>query len=240
MSDKGIPITVCFRRPTSDGDYTNKCTGIITDVALENQRKTTQFDTGFVKLVRAIRNPSQQFIKALDHPSKKKRRARKKRIDGIDSILRVGEALFLSFQLECLRVGFSTHGGFKSLTIEAIASNADVPESTTKRALQCLADAGCLEITRQYELKDGVYKGFASVRRLTYRFFNLLGFSKNWLDKFRKWKHDKLEARKWGRQFKRKAVISERNLKANDSGLAAAISRLTETIKKKSLVKQTE
>jgi hypothetical protein len=94
-----------------------------------------------------------------------------------EAIAAVSQVLLHYLELSTLKVGFYVGlNKFIHLDIEYIANKANLSFSRAKRAINALAGAGYIKITRQYKKKeDGTFDGEPSIREIAVQFFIDLG-----------------------------------------------------------------
>lgn len=135
---------------------------------------------------------AKKFFKKLATSHDNGRQVRSERREAIAA---VSQVLLHYLELSTLRVGFYvSHSKFVHLDIEYIANKANLSFSRAKRAINALAEAGYIKITRQYKKKeDGTFDGEPSIREIVAQFFIDLGMDVQKLFFARDWKRKKEE-----------------------------------------------
>ncbi len=194
MLNKNIPDTVVGfdGQHSNRGPYTKtKCGEIVPNPVLRNQEKSKD-STSFDAICGLIDKRPGKLINALHHKS------RKRRTDGLESILLVAKAIGRLFESHTLTLGCFNSARLKPHTINDIAKKAGISFRRTQRALFALIKAGYMKAHRQYdryENKDGgqQFLGLASIREISVQFFLDIGFSAKRLLKLRNDKYKKLK-----------------------------------------------
>lgn len=157
----------------------------------KHKRRPSILENAIEKLKDVYRRPKKFFGTLVTFHSHD-RQIRSERREAIVSVSQV----FLHYlELSTLRVGFYTGSGeFIPLDLMYIAKKANITVSRAKRAIESLVCAGYLKVSRQFTKKeDGTFKGKASIRELSARFFIDLGVDAQSLFFSREWKRKKDE-----------------------------------------------
>jgi hypothetical protein len=128
---------------------------------------------------------------------------RQQRSERRESCILLMSALLTRVDLASLRVGIPTAKGFMSYTIKYITADTGMGQKRVERALSDLKAAGIVTVTQvNKKQKDGSYKGFAAIKKISKSLFSAFGLgvmlkkernkaSKRQAKKVKKWEEEK-------------------------------------------------
>lgn len=113
---------------------------------------------------------------------------RQQRSESREAVASVAQVLLHYTELASLRVGVPhITNGFRSLTIEFLATKAEIGVKRASRAIKVLKRAGYLKMIERFDTKEGEpgmapqFIGLAAVKSLTPGFFKACGINLQWL-----------------------------------------------------------
>lgn len=153
----------------------------------------TEFKRAIEKLKTIYFKRKSKFAKRFDAINKH----RQKRSERLEAIISVSQVLVHYLEAWTLRAGyFKDDGEFTDYTISFIAKQAGIAVTRARRALRDIVRVGYLNVKhRCAKLVDGTFKGYASARTLSIRFFADLGIDYQKLRALQEWKRKRNEKR---------------------------------------------
>ena len=161
----------------------NRCghnPAVFRDVLFSNEKKRPKVNQWAMERIRKYFVLPEKFpeLKIFNN-TKKNGELRNLRSEGRESLRVVSLLLFFHFELSTMTVR-TDDIYFRCPTLEKLTKKGEhISLSRAYRALRKLKKAGLITVTPQFEKsKDNLYRAFASIKEVTYKFFNVLGLGK--------------------------------------------------------------